>query len=337
MLNREAVLSGLLKSVGWSDSERVPLTGDASQRRYERLCRNHDGAVCILMDAPPESCGSIEPFLFATQYLRGLGYSAPAVMAEDRDAGYLLLEDLGDAVYARIIRERPNDEAELYDAAIDLLAELREAQAPDGFPPYLPDAQADLAALSFDWYRRAAISEPAPNGVTDRFRQIIRELVAGLGGPTVFIHLDYHAENLIWLPERQGVRRVGLLDYQDGALGHPAYDLVSILEDARRDVSEALRKREIRRYCERTGSSEPDLLQALAISGAQRNLRIVGVFARLAVRDGKLGYLDLIPRVWNHLQGDLSHPALAELALVVNRWLPPPTGSVLQSLRKHSS
>ncbi len=336
MLNRETALASLLNSAGWSNAERGPLAGDASSRSYERLTRKGSGAVCILMNAPPESCGPVDPFLAVTGFLRGRGYSAPAIIAADRVAGYLLLEDLGDALYAHILADRPQEECKLYDAAIDLLAELRETPAPDCFPLYSPTEQADLAALALDWYRRFSVPEPVPADVADRFLATVRDLIAGLGGPAVFLHRDYHAENLIWLPERQGMRRVGLIDFQDAALGHPAYDLVSILEDARRDVPHAVRKRAIRRYCMKAGTDEADLLRHLAISGAQRNLRIVGVFARLAVRDGKLGYLNLIPRVWGHLKRDLSHPALAALAELVDRWLPPPTGAVLQRLREHS-
>ena len=336
MLSRESALSNLLNSAGWSGAERMPLAGDASKRRYERLSLKGDAAACILMDAPPESCGPVEPFLAVTRFFRGLGYSAPAIIAVDQVAGFVLLEDLGDAVYAKILAGKPHEEINLYDAAIDLLADLKETPAPGCFPLYSPEMQADFAALAFEWYRRFACPEPAPAEVADRFLETVRELIAGLGGPVVFLHRDYHAENLLWLPERQGIRRVGLLDYQDGALGHPSYDLVSILEDARRDVSDAVRTRSIQRYCAKTGTDEADLLRHLATSGAQRNLRIVGVFARLAVRDRKRHYLDLLPRVWGHLQRDLSHPGLAPLAELVERWLPPPTDTVLRRLRERS-
>ena len=148
MLNRETALASLLNSAGWSNAERAPLAGDASSRSYERLTRKGSGAVCILMNAPPESCGPVDPFLAVTGFLRGRGYSAPAIIAADRVAGYLLLEDLGDALYAHSLADRPQEECKLYDAAIDLLAELRETPPPDCFPLYSPEEQADLAALA---------------------------------------------------------------------------------------------------------------------------------------------------------------------------------------------
>ena len=336
MMNREAARARLLNSAGWSNAERAPLAGDASTRSYERLHHKGSGAVCILMNAPADSCGPIESILATTRFLRGLGTSAPAIIAADRMAGYLLLEDLGDAVYAHVIVDRPQEESKLYDAAIDLLAELREAPAPDCFPAYSLAAQADLAAPALDWYRRCSIPEPAPADVAGRFLATVRDLIAGLGGPAVFLHRECHPENLIWLPEGQRTRRVGLLDDQDGALRHPAYDLVSVLENARRDVPPAVRVRAIRRYCMRAGTDEADLLRHLAICGAQRNLRIVGVFTRLAVRDRKRGHLNLLPRVWGHLKRGLCHPALAALAELVNRWLPPPTDTGLQRLREQS-
>ena len=328
---RESALKRLLEQSGWQGAESRPLAGDASLRRYIRLLKR-GGTSCILMDAPPENCGPQDPFISAAGHLAGLGFSAPKIIAADRDAGFILMEDLGDDIFARVAERCPETESEMYAAAIECLASLYAARDPGPFPPYTPEMQADFAALSFEWYCTASGGSTG-SSVLERFLGTVRDLISGLRGPEVFTHRDFHAENLIWLPGRSGVRRVGLLDFQDAVRFHPAYDLVSILEDARRDLSEELRQQCIRKYCSLTGSGEADLQRDLAICGAQRNLRIVGIFAQLAVRDGKLGYLNLLPRVWGHLQRDLSHPALSSLAAIVNSQIPAPTKSVVSALR----
>ena len=333
---RESALKRLLEQSGWQGAESRPLAGDASLRRYIRLLQR-GGTSCILMDAPPENCGPQDPFISAAGHLAGLGFSAPKIFAADRDAGFILMEDLGDDIFARVAERCPETEAEMYAEAIECLASLHAAQDPGPFPPYTAEIQADLAALPFEWYCRSASGGGTDSSVLDRFLGNMRDLISGLRGPEVFSHRDFHAENLIWLPERSGVRRVGMLDFQDAVRFHPAYDLVSLLEDARRDVSEELRQKCIRLYCDLTGSGEDGLQRDLAVCGAQRNLRIVGVFARLAVRDGKLGYLNLLPRVWGHLQRDLTHPALASVAAVVNTEIPAPTNSVVSALRDASN
>ncbi|MCY3878321.1 MAG: phosphotransferase [Rhodobacteraceae bacterium] len=328
---REQALKRLLETAGWADAVRRRLAGDASNRSFHRLC-SHGGATVILMDADPRACGPLTPFIRATTHLRSLRLSAPEIIAADEIHGFLLLEDLGDALFARVAGDNPQLEEELYFAVIDLLAELRSAPSAGDFPPYSPPQQAGLAALSFEWYRPAATSTPLPAAAENRFRRIISGLISALPGPMVFVHRDCHAENLIWLPERVGIRRVGLIDYQDAALGHPAYDLVSLLEDARRDIAAPLREASLRRYCDLTGVSAAALEQAIAICGAQRNLRIIGVFARLAIRDGKPGYLKLLPRVWAHLMHDLSQPVLAELAEFVTEYLPGPDAATLRRI-----
>ena len=150
--------------------------------------------------------------------------------------------------------------------------------------------------------------------------------------PAVTVLRDYHAENLIWLPEREGARRAGLLDFQDAWIGHRAYDLVSLLQDARRDVSEETAAACMRHYLDGSGLDAERFEAACAVLGAQRNLRILGVFARLAVTRGNPRYIDLVPRVWHHLERDLAHPALAEVRRILDV-LPAPTPSVLERLR----
>jgi aminoglycoside/choline kinase family phosphotransferase len=205
---------------------------------------------------------------------------------------------------------------------------------PDGcrlpLPPYDDAVLAREAALVRQWWMPAAGAEPSADLAAEFDALVAESTVAVAPCRDVLVLRDYHAENLIWLPERIGAARVGLLDYQDALAGHAAYDLVSLLEDARRDTSPDLREAMIRRYLDRhPGLHGAAFRAAYAALGAQRNLKIVGIFARLAIRDGKPRYLSLIPRVWGHLQSDLAHPALAPLRDWVARHVPPPDPAAL--------
>lgn len=321
-----------LNSAGWGNSSFLPLAGDASRRKYDRLASS-DGKTCILMDAPPNLCGTSQPFIQVTNYLLGLGLSSPIIISADTDNGFILMEDLGDELFAKIADRCSKTEIELYDASIKLLAKLHKSPVPNFLPTYTPDKQANLAMLSLEWYGQSANGESYSADIVDDFIQILKDLIGNLSGPEVFTHRDFHAENLTWLSERKDVRRVGILDFQDAVRFNRAYDLVSILQDARRDVPPILSKRCIINYCELSGASEEQLSQEMAVCGAQRNLRILGVFVRLACRDGKSGYLKLLPRVWGHLQKNLSQPSLNKLAEVVRKQIPPPTRQVLDRLK----
>lgn len=331
MTKRDA--DGFLAKAGWGTARRAPLAGDASNRRYDRLTGGPGGAGAVLMDAPPTLGEDVRPFTSIARHLAGLGLSAPAILAEDADHGFLLLEDLGDDLFARICRQQPTAEPALYAAAVDLLAALHRAAPPKGLPAYDAPLMADLACLPFQWYL-PALGRPAPEAAKGAVRAEIETLLARHAPPSVLILRDYHAENLIWLPARSGVARVGLLDFQDAMVGHPAYDLVSLLQDARRDVSPRLQARMAQRYIAATGTNPDAFSLAYALLGAQRNLRILGVFARLCLRDGKPGYLPLMPRVWGHLMRDLAHPALANLRAVVLRVLPEPTPALCQGIAR---
>jgi N-acetylmuramate 1-kinase len=314
---RDACIRGFLAAAGWGAATRAPLAGDASPRRYQRLTMGPRRAV--LMDAAPGPDVEPWPFLAVTAWLRGAGFSAPEVLAADPAAGLVLLEDLGDALYARLLAENPADEPALYAAAVDLLAALHALPPPTGDATWRPGPY-DLATylrearLAVDWYLPAATGAPAPPDRAAEFDALIAELTRPLAeGPAVAVLRDYHAENLLWLPQRTGHARVGLLDYQDLLLGQPAYDLVSLVQDARRDTTQDLRAAMTARYCAATGTDPESFAAAAAILAAQRNLKILGIFARLCRRDGKPGYLRHLPRVWDHLARDLAHPALARM------------------------
>ena len=253
------------------------------------------------MDVPPGSGLTVGPFLAVDAWLRAAGFSAPAVLAADADRGLVLLEDLGDDLFARICAAAPAREGGLYAAAVDLLADLQRLPPPDGAwtpPPYDLAFLLREARLALEWYLPAATGAAAPADLAAEYEARAAEAFAPFATPAVAVYRDYHAENLIWLPERAGHARIGLLDFQDMLVGHPAYDLVSLLEDARRDVSPELRTAMLARYAERSGADAAALDHAAHALSAQRNLKIVGLFSRLARRDGKPRYLELLPRVW---------------------------------------
>ena len=330
---RDAARTRFLAAAGWGAARTETLAGDASARRYLRLHRP-GGGTAVLMDAPPERGEDVRPFLRIGRHLETLGLSPPAILAEDAARGFLLLEDLGDDLYAAVLARAPEVADRLYAAAIDLLVALHAHAPPEGLAPYGPEAMAPLAGLAAEWYLPGVTDTPPPGRAGAALVVACRAALERCAPETPVLTLrDYHAGNLLWLPERTGVARVGLLDFQDAMAGHPAYDLVSLLRDARRDVEPALRQRMTARYVAATGHEPDRFAAACAALSTQRNLRILGVFARLWLRDGKPFYIDLIPRVWGHLQDDLAHPALAGLREVVDQTLPEPTPAGLDRLR----
>lgn len=326
MTDRAALSRAFLQQAGWGAATRRFLAGDASDRSYDRLTLGDRTAV--LMDAPP---GGDDPAAFTAMatHLRSLGLSAPAVLAQDLANGFLLLEDLGDALFARLLPD-PAQEPALYAAATDVLVHLQRAPAPSGLPDLSADDWAEAAGFATDWYAFAATGvRPDRTGLTARMAQALHRHA---DGPRVLILRDYHAENLLWLPARSGLARVGLLDFQLGQMGQPGYDLVSLVQDARRDVPMAIESAMIRRFATATGANEAEFATAVAVLGAQRALRILGVFARLCLVAGKQGYVALIPRVWSRLWHNLRHPALAPLAAECRELLPDPSPAVLERI-----
>ncbi len=320
-MDRRTLSDAFVAQAGWSAATRSFLAGDASDRSYDRLVLGDRSAV--LMDAPP---GADDPAVFAriASHLAALGLSPPQVLASDYANGFLLLEDLGDGLFARLVARDPSREAELYAAAVDALVTLQRATPLPDLHDLSADDWAKAAEFAFTWYRFAATGEAS--GDLTVLAHLMRRHA---DGPRVMILRDYHAENLLWLPQRSGVARVGLLDFQLGQLGQPGYDLVSLLQDARRDVSPETEAAMKARFVAATGAQDFDV--AYAVLGAQRALRIMGVFARLCLKSGKAGYLPLMPRVWGQLQRNLAHPALADLAQAC-RALPEPTADTLERI-----
>ncbi|WP_281973377.1 aminoglycoside phosphotransferase family protein [Ruegeria faecimaris] len=333
MTNRAVLAEALISHTPWSKARREPLAGDASNRRYERLTDPVTGKSAVLMDSPPGQAEPVEAFVRMARHLQSIGLSAPQIYAEDTQYGFLLLEDLGDDLFARVLVKHPDMERELYEAATDVLITLHEAPTLS-LQSYGPALMTELAALSFTKYAQGVLGDydqDAQDRFEHRFADILHQETSGT---KVVVQRDYHAENLIWLPDRQGVERVGLLDFQTAMLGHPAYDLVSLLQDVRRKVTPGTEMRMVSHYISATGVNDHDFRSAYAVLGAQRNLRILGVFTRLATEYGKPHYVDLIPAAWGHLMRDLDHPALVNVADLLRAALPAPTPENLNRLRQ---
>lgn len=299
------------------------LAGDASFRSYYRLRRS--GGSAVVMDAPPPH-ENVGPYVAVAAILRGLGFSAPEVLAEDHAAGFLLLEDFGDDTYSRLL-ENQADEQSLYTLAVDTLIALQQAAAagntPD-LPPYDAARLLGEAALFADWHMPAVLGAPPADELREEYLALWRAVLphAAPFRPTLVLR-DFHVDNLMLLRGRTEVRCCGLLDFQDAVCGPSAYDFVSLVEDARRDVAEGVRQAMTERYLAAFPALDrPAFLRSAAILAAQRNCKILGIFTRLWKRDGKPRYLAHIPRVWRLLERDLRHPALGEIAAWFDRHLP---------------
>ena len=328
MNERSTLSQAFLTKAGWGDAARQFLAGDASDRSYDRLSRGAKTAV--LMDAPPGKGDDPATFLAISAHLSGIGLSAPNCYAQDLDNGFLLLEDLGDTIYASLLKTDPTLESSLYTAATQVLAHLQSQPPAQKLANLTTQDWADAACLAIDWYRFAITGDHADPA---DFRNALTDVLSDhADGPRVMILRDYHAENLLWLPDRPGLACVGLLDFQLAQLGQPGYDLVSLLQDARRDVSRETEAAMIHVFCDQTGIAAADFRSTYAALGAQRALRIIGIFARLCLHGGKPNYLPLIPRVWHYLQTNLAEPELAPLAKICARLLPEPTPEALSRI-----
>jgi aminoglycoside/choline kinase family phosphotransferase len=294
-----------LAAHGWGGARIRPLAGDASFRRYFRVHR--DGESAVLMDAPPEH-EDIGPFLAVAGHLLDRGFSPPRPLAIDRTRGLLLLEDFGDDRVGPLLQREPDRERAIYETAVDILADLAALPAPADLAPYDDAAMAREVDLFPDFYAPALALDVERESWLPAWRGAWDEVLRVVSDDPVLVLRDYHADNLMVLPDG----RLGLLDFQDALAGHPAYDLVSLLQDARRDVSAELEEAMLARYASAANVADVERFRAhYEILGAQRNTKILGIFTRLWKRDGKPHYLPLQPRVWTYLERNLAHPALA--------------------------
>jgi aminoglycoside/choline kinase family phosphotransferase len=346
--DREAAKADFLKAAGLGGVQRHPLPGDASTRRYERLVLA-DGTTRMFMDAPPAAesqpcppdadeatrircgynamarlaAGRVDAFAAAAGYLRSRGLSAPRIDALDAEQGLAVTEDLGDGLYARLI-ETGTDEVELYLTAIDALAELHATP-----PPAVLEAEGarwpllaydDLAMktgadLFVEWFPQFEAGVRVDDSARAEWEALWAPIRRrGAEGATAFAHRDYHAENLLWLADRSGAARVGMIDFQDAVRAHPSWDLHSLLQDARRDVSPELEALALARYFERRPEVDREaFLNAYAGLAALNEARILGIFARLIVRDNKPRYRAFMPRMWRQLARNLERPGMEGL------------------------
>jgi aminoglycoside/choline kinase family phosphotransferase len=320
MTERERTIAAFLARHRFGAARATPLARDASFRGYLRLTGGPRPAV--LMDAPaPED---IRPFLRVAEHLAGIGISVPEIIAANETAGLVLEEDLGDGVFPALLSS--DNERALFDAAMDLLVANQRAPAPGWLPAWDAAAMRETAiGTLLDWWWPAMFGTQAPDAARRDFAASLNDMLAPIeNGPRCFVHRDFFAGNLFWLPERQGVRRVGVIDFQGAALGHPAYDLLSLVQDARREISPVLAERAVQRYLAARPEIEPNgFRMAYAACAVQRHLRVAAQWVRLARRDGRPQYLVYGPRTWSLLDVALRDPVAAPVAAALARWIPP--------------
>lgn len=298
-----------LAEAGWDSAERTALAGDMSSRRYLRLAGAKGSAVLMVAGEP------MLAFVAMTNWLREAGLSVPAILAGRAGDGLLLLEDFGDRSVKSVLADEPDLNDGIFDDCIALLLRIRAQN-----PPEL--ARPDAAQL-VDWTRLADDHYPGirPDAL-EPFRAILAKLLdAALAGPLSVSLRDFHTENMMWLPGRTGILRLGLLDYQDAFLTHPAYDLMSLLTDARTWVPRELRERLVERYIARSGDDGETFRTAFAALSAQRNLRILGIFSRANRHKAHL------PRTYAYFSEALEHPAFDSVRAETLAALPPPEGA----------
>lgn len=315
MSGRSGAIDAFLARSGWAGAARAPLAQDASFRRYERVRQGERKAV--LMDAPPAH-EDVRPFLRIARRLAELGLSAPRILAEDAAEGFLLLEDLGDATFTRLLKAG-EAEAPLYQLAADVLADLHrravEEAVPEGVAPYDDALFLREAKLLAEWYMPAVFgTETDPDAVRD-FEAVWRELLPlARAVPETLVLRDFHVDNLMRLEGRLGVAACGLLDFQDAVQGPVSYDFVSLVEDARRDVAPEVADAARAHYLAAFPALDATAFDlSCAVLGAQRHCKVLGIFTRLRDRDGKPDYLVHVPRLWRLLERAASNPALAPL------------------------
>lgn len=306
-----------LAAHGWGGAEMLPLAGDASFRRYFRIVAGDRRAV--LMDAPPPH-EDVRPFIAVAEFLCGHGLTAPTILARDLEQGLLLIEDFGDVRLRETLDAAPDAEAAHYAAVTDLLVHLHARPPMDGLPVHGLEQWLDEAMLFSDWYGPALGLEVDRDAFRAAWAEALEPVEAD-GLPRVTVLRDFHAENIMLVPGKDGVAHYGLLDFQDALVGHPAYDLASVLEDARRDVTPAVEAAMLDRYVAAAGQGDA-FRRAYWALAAQRNTRILGVFVRLWKRDGKPGYRQYQPRMWGLLERDLAHPALAPVKAWFDAYIP---------------
>ncbi|MEP2102300.1 MAG: phosphotransferase [Parasphingorhabdus sp.] len=309
-----AAAKDFLNDHGWEGAEILPVAGDASFRRYFRVIAGDRKA--ILMDAPPPH-EDPRPFIHIARHLKAQQFAAPEIFGEDLTHGLVLLEDFGDHRMREHLDHHPEDEEAIYRQTIDLIKALHQKPAAD-LPHYDWEQYLREVNLLPEWYCPVQSLDVDLTGFVDAWQAVLEPVIASQTSPVTVLR-DYHAENIMLLDDD----RLGLLDFQDALAGHAAYDLVSMLQDARRDVSDVLEEAMLQYYLDGLSEREASQFRShYAILGAQRNTKIIGIFTRLYARDGKARYLDFLPRMWRLLEKDLAHSDLAPVAVWFDQNIP---------------
>ena len=314
-MNRDDLIAVFLARHGYSPADIEPLAQDASFRRYFRVSGN---PKAVLMDAPPPE--DVRPFLRIAAHLRAIGLTAPAILAADEDRGLVLEQDLGDDLLSTLL-DQGHPPQPLLDAAIDALVVMQQAAPPAGLPLWDAPAMAQTTlGTLFDWWWPAQFNTQPPQAARDEMAAALTTLLRPVAeGPRCFVHRDYFAGNLLLQPHKN----VAIIDFQGASIGHPAYDLVSLLQDARRNIPPDAQRRAMHRYLTlRPELDRAEFQAAFTACAAQRHLRVACQWVRLALRDGRPQYLANGPHTWRLLAETLSHQAAAPLAAALNRWIP---------------
>jgi len=327
LTKREEQIKELLQKNNLLCAPTEKITSDASNRKYLRLTKGNK--TVILMDSNPKKNEPVNNFIYFTNFLRKHHFSAPKIYDSDIPNGLLLLEDLGARNFADILKVKPKVETNIYKEAVNQLIMIQSKETPKQAKPYSTEILIEEALLFTEWY----LGETNSSRLSTQFTSLLTPLLKKIDQtkPTLVLR-DFHAENLIWMNSRKTFKRVGLLDYQDALIGHPAYDIASLLKDARRDVSIEVRDIMTNHYLEKTKHNKDLFLRDYSILSAQRNLKIIGIFSRLSIRDKKKNYVKLIPRVWKNLENDFMHPDLKNLSKFINAVAPYPNVKILKNL-----
>lgn len=316
MPDRRDAMTRFLDPTPWANWTGTAIAQDASARSYTRLTHGKDSV--ILMDAPPSAGEDVQPFIDMSDVLQGMDLAPPKILAGDVPQGFLVLEDLGTTDFAKAIQADPTRAQDLYQAAADVLIHIAKRPAP-ALKKMDAETASDMVRITAEHYAQTPeIADALADGVT--------QMIQAHCGPADTLALrDFHAENLIWRPDEIGLKRVGILDFQDAFIAPAGYDLASLLRDARRDIDRGFANDLISYVADQTAQPIDQLSLRIRCLAVQRNLRILGVFARLIRVHRKIRYADMLPRVWNYIIDDLDHPALSDLQKLVRDGLPPPS------------
>jgi len=303
-MDRHSLLLQFLKQNNLQNYHLKKIAGDASFRHYFRA--SGDKKSFIIMDAPPEN-EDVQPFCKIAEFLLEHNFSAPQIFAKDYQNGFLLLEDFGDDSYRKVLENNPTLAQSIYQEAVDLLVALQDVATPKDLPTYDNKLLLKEVMLFVDWYLPNIVKKPLSAEQRKEFENIWLDLLSKLSPPNMLVLRDYHADNLMLLENKIGVRSVGLLDFQDAVIGVGAYDLVSLLEDARRDVDAQLQEKMLQHYFKKSNCNQEQFWLDYQILSLQRNIKIIGIFSRLAFRDNKTNYLNFLPRVFGYVNSRLKN------------------------------